>query len=89
MSNCQKQQPSEQDIGPTFNPQTFKTLFESVWKEQAKIKPEVLDLCAEYFRIMTHTCIDRAISKAETDQNTQLNEQYLRKILIQALLDFR
>eukprot|EP01084_Bolivina_argentea_P104352 186856_1 len=75
--------------GPSFNPQTFKKLFESIWIQQGKTKEEVLELCAEYMRIMTNTCIEKAIIQAEGDQSTELNETHLRKVLIQALLDFR
>lgn len=76
--------------GPKFNPDTFKKLFEAIWEDQStKIKPDVLELVAEYLRIMTNACIEKAIIKAEADEATELNEQHLRKILIQALLDYR
>ena len=48
-----------------------------------------LQLCAEYARVMTNACIGRAIVKAEAEEATDLNEDHLRKVLLQALLDFR
>lgn len=76
--------------GPKFSSQTFKKLFEAIWEDKStKVKQEVLDLCAEYMRIMTNTLIDRAIAESEVDESTELNETHLRKIVIQALLDFR
>ena len=85
-----KPKSNDKDKGPKFSPNTFKKLFEVIWEDQTtKVKQEVLQLVAEYLRIMTNACIERAIIKAEADEDTELNEKHLRKILIQALLDYR
>ena len=81
---------ASKQAGPQFSHDTFKRLFESLWPDPSiRIRPEVLALCAEYMRLMTDIATKRAIKMAENDQSPDLNEQHLRKVMIQMLLDFR
>jgi hypothetical protein len=87
--NSNNNETSNNEIG--FNPDTLCKLFEVIWVEQSnnKPKPNTLELCAEYLRLITNVAMDRAITLAKTDEVQELDETYIRKIVIQLLLDFR
>ena len=72
-----------------FKPETFEKLFNTIFEDKIKIKPEVLKVICEYLKTVIKDCVQRGIFQAEIDDATTLDETHFRKILIQAMLDFR
>eukprot|EP00727_Mastigamoeba_balamuthi_P007317 m51a1_g3205 putative centromere protein x (77) ;mRNA; r:19525-20101 len=75
-------------MSASFDPKLCERILQLAWGDQnARVKPEVAKLMAEYMRLLVVEAINRAHAAAESE-GTALSPEHFEKCLPQLLLDF-